>query len=171
MITYINHANIYLKDFVNKYLRDKVSDIYCSTVDHDSFLIKKHILPLLGDLKLTNLTSQHLESFYIDKLNENLLDNTTIIDIHKIVINILDSAINEGYLASNPAKHLTKIPQRYESNYKLLSLKDVANIIKTAPSITFKVVFSLGFQIGLSREEIIRLTWNNINFSAHELSV
>lgn len=142
-----------------------------TTVEHYSFLLKKHIIPLLGSKKLKDLNPRIIEQFYNYKEKEGTISNTTIKHLHRLIVNILNSAVRKDYILSNPATKVDNIPQKDEFNPELIELEDIQRVINSAPTLTHKVAFALGFQMGMRRGEILGLTWDSINFQEQELSI
>lgn len=142
-----------------------------TTIEHYTFLLNKHIIPLIGNKKLKDLTARTFEQFYNFKEGEGTISNTTIKHLHRLIVNILNSAVRKDYILSNPATKVDNIPQKDEFHPELIDLDDIHTVINSAPTLTHKVAFALGFQMGLRRGEILGLTWDSINFKEQELSI
>lgn len=134
-------------------------------------MLNKHIIPLIGNKKLKDLTARTFEQFYNFKEGEGTISNTTIKHLHRLIVNILNSAVRKDYILSNPATKVDNIPQKDEFNPELIELEDIQRVINSAPTLTHKVAFALGFQMGMRRGEILGLTWDSINFQEQELSI
>ncbi|GAA0084844.1 hypothetical protein UT300007_12830 [Clostridium sp. CTA-7] len=66
---------------------------------------------------------------------------------------------------------MDNIPQKDEFHPELIDLDDIHTVINSSPTLTHKVAFALGFQMGMRRGEILGLTWDSINFQEQELSI
>lgn len=71
----------------------------------------------------------------------------------------------------NPATEVDNIPQKDEFAPELIESEDIQRVINSANSLTHKVAFTLGVQMGMRICEILGLTWDSINFQEQELSI
>src|SRR5215212_4430664 len=76
-------------------LRPKTMESYLS-------LIKMHIVPTIGKIKLVSLRPDHLQSLYSQKLDSGL-SHRTVHYIHSIIHKVLDQALKWGMVVRNVA--------------------------------------------------------------------
>lgn len=92
-----------LDEYVSLYGRDKWS---LSTYDRNTGLINNYIRPMIGDTKITDITTRYLEKYYqqllktpavptvAPKKNKSALVGTsTIRDVHKILRSCFEQAV------------------------------------------------------------------------------
>jgi integrase len=72
------------------------------TIEGYSSLLKTHIIPSLGKIKLSQLRPDHLQTLYTQKL-ESGLSRRTVHFIHSIIHKFLDQALKWGLVVRNVA--------------------------------------------------------------------
>ncbi|WP_195428087.1 Arm DNA-binding domain-containing protein [Clostridium sp. D46t1_190503_E9] len=122
--------NLTFKQYSSEWLNNK-KNLSPTTIEHYSFLLDKHIIPLLGAKKLKDLSPRVIEQFYNYKENEGIISNTTIKHLHRLIVNILNSAVRKDYMLSNPATKVDNIPQKNEFNPELIELEDIQRVINS----------------------------------------
>jgi len=63
-----------------------------------------HILPKLGHIKLSDLTTVHVQSFIAEKVREGVLSKTSIGYLYRILRSALTMAVEWEYVHKNVAK-------------------------------------------------------------------
>lgn len=95
---------------LTQWLADSVKD----TVKHTTYesyerLVRKHLVPTLGRLKLKNRTLAHVRGLYREKLDSGL-SATSIQRIHALLHKALKQAGNDGLIPRNVTE-AAKAPQ------------------------------------------------------------
>ena len=76
MIVY-DDENLTVGEYLDRWLSDAVKGtVRESTFSRDQYLIRNHINPALGRLKLANLNAMHLQRLYRDRLDSGLSGST-----------------------------------------------------------------------------------------------
>lgn len=73
---FIEAKDITLTDYLEQYMASQAASLRPKTVDSYLYLIRKHILPELGNCKLTQLRPDMVQSFYTAKVNSGLSKHT-----------------------------------------------------------------------------------------------
>src|SRR3954468_7316446 len=85
--------NMTVGEFLDRWLSDCVyHSVRESTFDRDSYLIRVHIKPALGKIKLRKLSPLHVQGFYRDRLDAGL-SSSTVNKIHAILHKALSQAV------------------------------------------------------------------------------
>ena len=80
-------------EFLDKWLSDCVRDsVRESTFDRDGYLVRVHIKPALGRIKLSKLSPVHVQGFYRDRLDAGL-SASTVNKIHTVLHKALSQAV------------------------------------------------------------------------------
>lgn len=155
-------------------------------------LIKNHINPEIGGIRLLNLQASHIQKLYNDKLTggrsdkkknketgeleqkEGGLSPKTIRHIHQVIKGSLDQAIKERYLSINPASAV-KLPKLLKKEMKTLSIEQVKMFLETASTNQFYkryyTAYLLELYTGLRRGELLGLRWKDIDFKNYTIKV
>lgn len=156
----------WLDQWVEKYV---VFSVKSSTLERYEQLIRNHLKPDLGKIKLQKLQTTHLQELYLKKLE--VLSPRTIQYIHTTASAALKQAVLEGLIMKNPANaaKLPKVPRRGKETY---SKEDLESFLKEAKRKTrYYVAFFLAVSTGLRRGEILGLKWEDIDLKKRKLTV
>ncbi len=124
-------------------------------------IINKHLIPKLGNYKLQELNATILNKYFKGKLDEGLKNNT-IRKHYDLLKDTLKTAVDGEKILKNP---LNKVPpikvQKEEKNfYTIEQLKQLFAIVEND---RMEIVVKLAGMLGLRREEIAGLKWDNID--------
>jgi integrase len=92
-----------LRDYLAAWLDGAVKGhVAASTYEHYESMIRLHVVPSIGALRLTNVTPQSIAQMHAD-LAEKGLSAKSITNVHRMVHKALASAVLWGKMPSNPA--------------------------------------------------------------------
>ena len=77
-----------------------------STQNNHRHIMEKHLIPRFGDLTLSDVTTQTIQS-YVTQLTKDKYAPKTIDHIHDVLSAILRSAVKWGHLPANPTRGAT----------------------------------------------------------------
>jgi integrase len=84
-------------------------------ITHESYemLVNKHIIPSMGNVRLSNLIPAHLQGFYRSKLDEGLSPRT-VQYLHVVLHRALKQALRWGLVPRNVAEAVDppKVPKK-----------------------------------------------------------
>ena len=125
---------------------------------------------LIGHLKLQEITSECLESAYVDlrsgdSRSGRKLTGTTVTCYHKTASRMMDCARKDGYVCANPFDDAT--PPRTDTKEKSsMNAADYnAMITKLDPNDEMQCAVLLCATLGLRRDEACGLSWGDVNFA------
>jgi len=133
----------------------------------------------IGFLKLTDVTSEHLNRFYIklgqDGANQHTkgpLSTKTILEYHHLIHTIYAQAVKEGVVRSNPADAATP-PAHKRKEAEFFELEEIDRIkecLEKEP-LKWQVISHLLIASGARRGEIMGLKWEHIDFKKNAIRV
>ena len=94
----VEHPSV--EQFIKHWLVNLEGTTDASTYTRYEQLVRLHIIPELGSLYLKKLTSQHLTTFYKNKIEQGL-SLSTIVILHTCLYQTLTLAIQEDYIEHN----------------------------------------------------------------------
>jgi len=156
----------WLKLWVKNYI---VFSVKQSTLERYEQNIRVHLAPVLGDIKIQNLQTAHLQDLYLKKIET--LSPRTVQYIHTTANAALNQAEKEGLIIKNPARaaKLPKIPKREIETY---SKEDVEAFLKLSKERTrYFPALLLSVATGLRRGEILGLRWADLDLKKGKLTV
>lgn len=148
MITVAEFLKNYM-DTVGKHnLRPKTIETYDS-------LLRLHILPSLGRIKLVQLRPDHLQTLYSNKLDSGL-SKRTVQFIHSILHRALDQAFRWGFVFRNVAD-LVKAPTPTRAKFTALTPDQVHTFLDSVRGHRFYLIYVLAIYGSFREGEILAI--------------
>lgn len=169
-------GQITLKEYLNRWVEEYCKpNLAWATCDSYSRTIRKHILPKIGEIKLSNLKPAHIQSYYqyLGKpKNENGggLSGTSILYHHRIIKEALKHAENLGYITKNPA-NMVKPPRKNKPEMKTLSQEQSQYVLSYYKDHRIYLALSIAIKTGMRQGEICGLRWQNVDLRNGIISV
>jgi integrase len=159
---------------VKEYLEYWIEEVHKPTIKISSYikyrkLLRTHILPQLGSVRLEQLSPQMVQKLYAQKLQAGL-SSKTIRDIHGVLHRALQTAVDWKMLAWNVCD-VVKPPRLVRSKRKALSLEEVQRLLEAARGHRLELVIILALVTGMRRGELLALTWADIDWKARIIDV
>jgi integrase len=129
--------------------------------------LRTWILPALGARTLVSITPTDVRTL-VRRLTEHLAPSTAH-HVHGLLSSILRAAVEDGYLARNPAAR-TGPPHGRRSVVRPLSVGQVQALIEATPD-RFGIAVLLGAGCGLRIGEVLGLRVSAVNLDKQELRV
>ena len=161
--TYAKPNRITLGEWLNQWLESYVVmnttprtyESYCSN-------IRRHIIPELGNIILTQLEPQNIQSYYAKALKEGRVDGKgglsarSILYHHRILSKALDHAVKMGKVVRNVAD-VVDPPRVARITMSTLAIEEVEKFLDAAKDTNYYVFFSTLLFTGLRRGELLAL--------------
>ena len=120
-------------------------------------LIYRHILPTVGNIKLSDLTKQVITDFY-DTLRSQGLSARSVWCVHLLLRRCMDEAARDQFIPFNPVR-LCQEPQTEEYRAVPLRLGQIQRYLNTAEQLGALPLIYTGLSSGLRQCELITLSW------------
>ena len=142
--------------------------------------IYKHIIPALGRIPLSELSTNDIQQFYAELKKKGRLIRTelygegvsdrTIWSCHTRIRTALDRAVQDGLIRINPAADC-KLPPQNTKEMQILTREEMQRFLIQAKEEGYFELFLLELATGLRRGEVLALQWNDLNFDTGELRI
>ena len=133
-----------------------------------NYVFKNHIIPGMGDIPLSELTSEMVEDFLEERrrfgnhrLGSSGLGEETMRHIHRLLQQCMDQAMRDGLISENPAK---AFHYRKSTTVK-------ANIMTPLEMEDYLPMFMLAVTAGLRQSELIALKWSDLDIESRTLTI
>ena len=142
-----------------------------------NYVFKNHILPGLGDIPLSELTSEMVGEFLEERRRfgnhrpgSSGLGEETMRHIHRLLQQCLDQAIRDGLLTENPAKafHYRK-SMTVKAN--IMTPLEMEDYLDAAERLGYLPMFMLALTTGLRQGELIALKWSDLDIESRTLTI
>ncbi len=165
----LTNEKMMLREFVEQWLAAKEHTVRPATFRRYSDVMRKHVLPMLGSVRLAKLGASHLQRLYTERL-ESGLSPTTVNHIHVTLHGALKQAVRWGIIDRNPTE-LIDPPRRAQPETQTWSLEDARAILAAGDKTNLAALWRLALSTGMRRGEILGLKWEDIDFQSGTLSV
>ena len=142
-----------------------------------NYVFKNHIIPGLGDIPLSELTSEMVGEFLEGRRRfgnhrpgSSGLGEETMRHIHRLLQQCLDQAIRDGLLTENPAKafHYRK-SMTVKAN--IMTPLEMEDYLDAAERLGYLPMFMLALTAGLRQGELIALKWSDLDIESRTLTI
>ena len=142
-----------------------------------NYVFKNHILPGLGDIPLSELTSEMVGEFLEERRRfgnhrpgSSGLGEETMRHIHRLLQQCLDQAIRDGLLTENPAKafHYRK-SMTVKAN--IMTPLEMEDYLDAAERLGYLPMFMLALTAGLRKGELIALKWSDLDIESRTVTI
>ncbi len=142
-----------------------------------NYVFKNHILPGLGDVPLSELTSEMVGEFLEERRRfgnhrpgSSGLGEETMRHIHRLLQQCLDQAIRDGLITENPAK---SFHYRKSTTVKadIMTPLEMEDYLDAAERLGYLPMFMLALTAGLRQGELIALKWSDLDIESRTLTV
>jgi integrase len=131
---------------------------------------RTHILnSSIGRLSLDKVRRSHVEGWVVE-LRRKGLAQSTIRSAYTILRAVLDTAVRDGALASNPAAVIRR-PRVMSQEAPNLTPTQVAELLRAAEGSRYASLFALLVHTGLRRGEALALQWSDVDLARGMLRV
>jgi integrase len=178
-ITFQAFSDTWLSDYALQHLEPTTIDIYKK-------LLRVHIIPAIGNLKLARIQPSHLNRLYNVMLQERKdgklggYSPTTIKRVHALISSILNTAVKWNVVLENPCERVSPPKQtRDADSIQFFTLEQTGVFLAAVDAALaagrirtqHKIFFHLALFCGLRRGELVALTWSDFDFNRCTVSI
>ena len=159
-----------VKQFLEYWLEDvsKPSRRTRTYVDY-RVIVRKHLIPGLGHIKLQKLTLRDIQAFYARKLRGGTSAGR-IEDIHRVFHAALEQARREKLIVVNACTDV-QLPRQEEKEITPLAPEQAKLLLQKVKEHRLEMLLTLALVTGMREGELLALRWSDIDFEAEALQV
>ena len=159
-----------LGQYLDRWLRDSVlGSVKPVTFENYEQLVRVHIVPALGRIKLKTLSPAHLQGFYRERLDSGL-STRTVQYLHALLHKALKQALRWDLVPRNVATAVDP-PRVHREEMQPLSPTQVRTFLEAAREDRLEALYVLAVHCGLRQGELLGLRWEDIDLEAGTLQV
>lgn len=132
-------------------------------------IIRLHLVPVIGKMRLDKLLPQHVQSLYRLKQQESLSTNTILV-IHGMLHRALKSAVKWGLVSRNVCDSV-EVPRKTPYQIHPLSLEQTQTFLDTIHGHRNEALFVLAVATGMRRGELAGLKWQDVDLKKKVLHI
>ena len=132
-----------------------------STVHGYGVIVRNHLAPALGGIRLTELTAAQIQQYLNRKLAEGLCSNT-VRKHHGVLHNALEHARRQELVVRNTADHAV-LPTSTNPTHHYYDSETMSKLFALLAGTSLEPVVKLAGYLGLRRSEICGLKWSHVD--------
>ena len=166
----VDDQKVTVDDFVRRWYQDVATHrLRASTLDTHERIIRNHIYPTLGHLRLKDLKPAHLQNLYSERLKSGL-SKRTVKYIHTIMHQSLDQAFRWGMVPRNAAD-AAESPSPDRKPVEPLTKEQIGRLFDVLKHDRLFPLYVVFVGCGLRRGEALALTLDCVDFEKNQLYV
>lgn len=159
---------------VGKYLADWLTDSVKDSVRKYTYaryegIVRNHLSPTLGTIRLKNLNPTHVRKLYRQKLDTGL-SRRSVQYIHVTLKKALRQAVLDGLIPRNVCDAV-KPPQVHKGEVVPFTPEQVKTLLTAARGDRLEALYVLAIHTGLRQGELLGLKWFDLDLDAGKLTV
>ncbi len=155
-----------VSEYLDRWLTDSVKDtVRQRTYERYESIVRVHIKPEIGRVKLKALTPAHVRALYRQKLDSGLSPRT-VNYIHVTLHKALSQAVSDGLVQRNAAQ--VKAPRPEKPEIRPLSSEEARKLIETAYKVEdrYAALYLVALHTGMREGELLGLRWEDLDLDA-----
>src|SRR5215216_3755115 len=158
-----------LSDYLDKWLLNIKDTVRQRTWERYEQIVRVHLKPTLGRLKLKSLTPTHLRGLYREKLDAGA-SNRTVQYIHATLRKALQDAVSDELIPRNVADGI-KAPTPTKKEINPLTPEQARIFLEAIRDDPLEALYVLAIHRGLRQGELLGLKWDDVDLETGTLLV
>lgn len=167
-----------LDDYVSIY---GVNTWALSTYEGHKSIIDNYIIPIIGDIKLDDLTPRMMDKYYQSLLTvkskprkygsckNEFISARQVKEIHKILRNAFNQGVKWELMSRNPVANAT-LPQYEEKQREIWTSETLLHAIEVCEDDLLALAMNIAFSASLRMGELLGLTWDCVDVSEDSIA-
>lgn len=162
-------GSLKLSEYLDRWLPDIRDTVRQRSWERYEQIVRVHIKPALGRVKLKNLTATHARGLYREKL-EGGSSPRTVQYIHTTLRKALQDAVSDGLVPRNVADGI-KAPRPKKKEINPLSPEQARAFLEAVRGDRLEALYVLAVHRGLRQGELLGLRWEDVDLETGKLQV
>ena len=167
-------CQLWYENYCKPTVKENTAEYYRNYIEH-------HIVPAIGDIKLSQLTTMDLQRFYnrvkkggrvkrYDGMKDRSLSARTVRGLHAMLHLCLEQAVQERLIPYDPANGC-RLPPKEKKEMQILPPEKLGAYLRAAEDHGVLPMFYLELTTGIRRGELVALLWTDLDVKAQTLSI
>jgi len=168
--TFMKPGKITIAEYLERWLKDYVwPNLAPRTAEGYESIVRRHLIPNLGNIRLTQLKPEHLQKYYSERLLQGRWDKKgglsprSVRHHHMTLHCALQNAVKWGLIHRNPADAVDP-PKAKEVEMQTWDESEIRCFLQATRESAYYPIFYLALFTGLRRSELLALRWQDVDF-------
>ena len=140
------------------------------TADSYRTIMKCHIFPALGSIRISDLTPTKIQQFYNQLLIVKGLSPKTVKNVHGVLHKALEKAKTLRMIPYNPTE-ACELPRVEKSEITPLDQEGIKALLKELSEEKYSIVYEVTLFTGMRQGEVLGLTWDCVDFEKQTINI
>jgi integrase len=165
-----DHENLRVEDYLDRWLKGSVrGNVKPITYESYERILRVHVVPTLGRVKLNNLNPLHLQSLYRERLDSGL-SSRTVQYVHVVMHRALKQAVRWGLVPRNISEAVDP-PRIHRKEMHPLSPVQARTFLEATREDRLEALYVVALHCGLRLGELFGLRWSDVDLEERTLRV
>jgi integrase len=156
--------------YLDRWLEDSVRDtVRLSTYQGYERIVRLHIKPSLGRLRLKALTPAHVRGLYCERLDSSLAPRMVQL-VHVTLHKALEQAVADALIPRN-ATDAVRPPRPTTKEIRPLDREQARTLLEAAGGERLEALYILALTTGMRQGELLGLKWDDVDLERGTLQV
>ncbi len=167
---YVEPSKLTLEGWANTWIDNYVApNLKPLTLDAYRSVMRRHIFPALGALRVQEIGPAHVQGFYADMVKAGL-SSKTVRNVSAILSKCLTSAVKQQIITINPCS-LAELPKTKKAEITPLKDAEIPLFLKAISGMEEENLLALCLFCGLREGEAMGLSWDCIDFKTGKITI
>jgi integrase len=158
-----------MERFLEQWLTSRNSSLRVRSREAYAAIIRRHLVPAIGRVRLEKLTPGHVQSMLDARLAAGL-SARSVLAVRIVLVAALKQGLRWGMVSRNVAE-LVSGPRAVNAEMKVLSPEQARQFLIACRGDELEALYWLALSTGLRRGELLALKWQDLDFERGVLSV
>ena len=175
--TYIEPSKTTVGEWLDTFYKSHiVNRVKISTRVNDESIMKWHLKPYIGKVKLNELKGHKVQELYNQLQDDGRVDGKgglnpkTIRNIHLTLHKALEQAVKDDLIIKNPLKSVT-LPRMHKKEIEILTPEEQKKLVLECTKHPWGMIVLLTLYSGMRMGEVLGLTWDTVNFDENIIKI
>ncbi len=156
-------------EFAGRFLEDARANLSPNTARSYEQVLRLHVLPQIGGLKLDQIDASRLRRLY-SELRRDGLSASLVARVHVTLRRVLNVAKREEHIETNPLDRVDA-PTYKRPPARAMTVEQVEVLLRAARGHRLEALFVLAVTTGMRQGELFALRWDAVDLKRRTLSV
>ena len=167
---FIEKTDMTVGEWLTIWQRDYIGNVKRGTAVNYELHLRLYILPVLSEVKLSDLKTPMIQKVYNSLINEKGLSPKTVKNAHGCLHKALSVAVKIGYIAKNPSEACI-LPKINQAEIQPFDTPEINKLLETVKGHEHEALIKTALFTGMRSGELCGLTWDCVDFENEVIHV